>query len=88
MSEQDKYGGPLPMSGTPMTGPLHVPEWGDPLTGPLGKVWGVISVPTGRSGRGDLAAQSLRRVLDAGWEPFAVAEGHIWLKKCSDETTA
>jgi hypothetical protein len=26
MEDRDKYGGPLPMSGTPMTGPLHVAE--------------------------------------------------------------
>ena len=44
-------------------------------------VWGVLAVVTGLSGRGDLAAHDLRRALDAGWEPFAVAEGHIWLRK-------
>lgn len=43
--------------------------------------WRVLAVSTGHEGRGDWAAQELRRVLDAGWEPFAVAEGKIWLRK-------
>ena len=36
---------------------------------------------TALAGRGDLAASDLRRALDAGREPFAVADGHIWLRK-------
>jgi hypothetical protein len=47
--------------------------------------WGVLAVKTALAGRGDLAASDLRRALDAGWEPFAVADGHIWLKKQADE---
>ena len=49
--------------------------------------WGVLAVKTVLAGRGDLvtsdllATSDLRRALDAGWEPFAVADGHIWLRK-------
>ena len=43
--------------------------------------WSVLAVKTALAGRGDLAAADLRRALDAGWEPFAVADGHIWLRK-------
>jgi hypothetical protein len=48
--------------------------------------WRVLAVATGLSGRGDLAAQDLRRALEAGWEPFAVADGHIWLRKQEPRT--
>lgn len=49
--------------------------------------WGVMAVPTGMSGRGDLAAQSLKAALAAGWEPFAVDAGYIWLRKKEAEAT-
>jgi hypothetical protein len=40
-------------------------------------VWGVMAVQSWP----DRPSIDLRRALDAGWEPFAVADGHIWLKK-------
>lgn len=43
--------------------------------------WGVMAVGNGLSGRGDWQAADLKRALAAGWEPFAVADGHIWLRK-------
>lgn len=52
------------------------------------KSWGVLAVKNGLSGRGDWDAATLRRALDAGWEPFAVADGHIWLKKQEDAENA
>lgn len=45
------------------------------------RTWDIIAVADGTSGRGDLAAAELQWALDAGWEPFAVATGRIWLKK-------
>ena len=49
------------------------------------KPWSVLAVKNGLTGRGDWDAQILQRALDAGWEPFAVADGHIWLRKQGDE---
>lgn len=55
---------------------------------PTTRPWGVLAVRNGLSGRGDWDAATLRRALDAGWEPFAVADGHVWLKKRDDEPDA
>ena len=57
------------------------PDAGTHGAPPVTRQWGVMAVETGLSGRGDWAAQDLRRALAAGWEPFAVADGHIWLRK-------
>ena len=43
-----------------------------------------MAVSTAMSGRGDFNVASLRGALDAGWEPFAVADGRIWLRKLED----
>jgi hypothetical protein len=45
------------------------------------RAWGVLAIKNVLSGRGDIDNRNLRRALDEGWEPFAVADGHIWLKK-------
>lgn len=42
--------------------------------------WMLTSVPSD-SGRGDLDAAQLRACLHGGWEPFAVAEGRVWLRQ-------
>jgi hypothetical protein len=43
--------------------------------------WELMSVNDGTSGRGDISAGRLRHALLAGWEPFAVSNGFIWLKR-------
>lgn len=43
--------------------------------------WGVMAVPSGLNRFGYEPAMDLRRALDAGWEPFAVGDGHVWLRK-------
>jgi hypothetical protein len=40
--------------------------------------WSVMAVGAGVT---TIAGENLRRALIAGWEPFAVADGHIWLRK-------
>lgn len=45
------------------------------------RTWSLLAIPDGMSGRGDLSGQRLRTALAAGWEPFAVASGHVWLRK-------
>lgn len=48
------------------------------------KRWQIECVPNGLSGRGDLAVEAARKLLDDGWEPFAVSDGRIWLRRCFD----
>lgn len=55
------------------------------------KTWGVMAVDNGMFPVREMGAArisnphvDLRRALDVGWEPFAVADGYIWLKKLGE----